>query len=209
MAVKSYLPYLSLLLLAALLGWMLLFWHPADRQESGLFDTDMARVPEGGGFRLESWRGPVSLEDFRGSVVLIYFGYTWCPDVCPTNLGYIGLALDSLSPAQQERVQVLFISVDPERDSLERLHQYTEFFHPRVMGLSGDSQTLTRVAAQYGVYFRRANAEDGADGYQMDHSSFTYLVGTDGRLRRSLGHATSPRGIAAALRTELESAGGS
>jgi protein SCO1/2 len=145
----------------------------------------------------------VSLADFRGKAVLIYFGYTWCPDVCPTNLALLAIALRQLTPEERPRVQVLFVSVDPQRDTPLRLAQYTAYFHPGMIGLTGDSEQVARVAAQYGAVYHRVETPDSAAGYLVDHSSHTYLVGPGGRLRRVLGHATPPAQTLRALREVL------
>lgn len=190
-------------LLFALLIWMLWDWERAPEESVVHEVLELAEAPRGGGFTLSSAMGPVSLEDFRGKVVLIYFGYTWCPDICPLNLSYLKLALDSLTPEERERVQVLFISVDPERDTPERLSKYTKHFAPEILGLTGASQQVARTAALYGAAYRRAEISDSAMGYAVDHSAYTYLLDKSGRLRQSLDHATPPDQIVAAIRFQL------
>jgi len=200
----KYLLYTVPVVLGLLLGWMLLAWDPdptADAQRSML---EIDKRPSGGDFILQSWRGPVSLTDFRGSVVLLYFGYTWCPDVCPTSLGYISLALDRLTAAEREQVQVLFISVDPERDSLEHLKKYTAFFHARVLGITGKPQQLSRTAQQYGAAYHKVEDGNSSSGYLVDHSSHTYLIGPDGALHGQLDHSTPPDQISKSIRRLLK-----
>ena len=160
-------------------------------------------MPTGGDFQLQSAAGPFDLKDLRGRVVLIYFGYTWCPDICPTNLAFIASALKSLAPEELARVQVLFVSVDPERDDVHRLAQYTGYFHPQILGLTGTPEQIATAARLYGAAYRRAAQTNSAMGYAVDHSSRTYAVDPRGRLARTLDHATPPDMIAAVVRELL------
>jgi protein SCO1/2 len=147
-------------------------------------------------------QGPVSLADYRGKVVLLYFGYTYCPDVCPTSLALIAQALSGLEATEQQQVQAFFISVDPRRDSAERLQEYAPFFHPTLIGLSGTPQEIARVAAQYGASYQ-AQPPNAQGQYSVDHSSATYLIDTQGKLALSLPHASTPAQILAAIRQHL------
>lgn len=199
----KYMLYAASAVLALVLAWIILAWEPGADKDPKHQILELSERPTGGDFTLQSWRGPVSLADFRGGVVLLYFGYTWCPDVCPTNLGYVGMAMDRLSAAEQERVQVLFISVDPQRDTLEKLKQYTAFFHPRVLGITGEADQISRVARLYGAAYRKVQDDGSAAGYLVDHSAYTYLIGPDGRLRGQLDHATPPDRIVEAVRRLL------
>ena len=157
----------------------------------------------GGDFTLDSSAGPVSLSDLRGRVVLLYFGYTACPDICPTNLIRIADALRALRPAELERTRVLFVSVDPERDAPEHLARYAAYFHPNVLGLTGAPALLAQIAERYGAAYRRIDDTGSAMGYLIDHSAFTYVVDPSGHLVRTLGHASSPETIRAAIRAAL------
>jgi protein SCO1/2 len=189
--------------LALLLAWMLFVWQPQLEPTSPHQTMALARPPQGGDFVLTSAAGPVALEDFRGKVVLIYFGYTWCPDVCPTNLGYISLGLKLLTAAERARVQVLFVSVDPERDDPQRLQEYTDFFDGDFIGVTGSPEQIAAVAGQYGAAYRRTELPDSQVGYLVDHSAVTYVVDPRGRLHSTLDHATAPEQIAAAIRRQL------
>jgi protein SCO1 len=148
-------------------------FDPDGPQHSAL---DLASPPQGGDFVLDSVNGPVALADLRGNVVLIYFGYTWCPDICPTNLVLIAGALKALTPEELERVRVLFVSVDPERDSVERLAEYSGYFHPEILGLTGTPEQIAEVAKLYGAAYRRTELADSAMGYVVDHSAYSHLV---------------------------------
>lgn len=176
-----------------------LFWQPtlAERPLPAI-----ATLPSGGDFTLQAAKGPVALHDYRGKVVLVYFGYTYCPDVCPTALAATAEGLKQLSPEELARVAVLFISVDPQRDTPERLKEYAEFFHPAIQGLTGTPEVLAEIARRYGVIYVRQPA-NAAGAYAVDHSSETYVVATDGKLVGKLAHATPPAEVAAALRKYL------
>ena len=187
------------LTLAAALAWMLLFWQPQNNNHTSI---PLQAAPQGGDFSFDSYRGEVSLKDFRGSVVLLYFGYTWCPDICPTNLSMISAILDEFPAAERARVQPIFISVDPARDSVQRLKEYVEYFHPSLLGLTGDAATIAEVAEQYGAAYQ-IHAKSGDDNYVVDHTADTYLIGTDGKLAKTLPHGTDLEDLMAAVRELL------
>ena len=195
----------ALVLLAGVLAWLLWWWEPASEPTRPHQHFGLAETPRGGDFVLESASGPLSLANLRGQVVLIYFGYSWCPDICPTNLAFIANALKTLGPDELEQVQVLFISVDPERDDGERLTRYTGYFHPRIRGLRGPPEQIAEVARRYGAAYQRAQGADSALGYTVDHSSAIYVVDPEGRLAVTLDHATAPERIAATIRSLLSS----
>jgi len=192
---------IAALALALLLAWLWFGWQPRVPAQRLLDST--VEAPPGGDFVLQSAAGPVSLADFRDKLVLLYFGYTACPDVCPTNLALIGMALRELTPEERARVQVFFISLDPERDDPRQLERYVAYFHPQILGLTGSEERLQALAARYGVVYRRSEASDSAMGYLIDHSAETYLIDTQGRLRETLAHATPVAALVATLRAYL------
>jgi protein SCO1/2 len=189
---KKTLPAVAIVILSAALLWLVWFWQPASDQTGVSRLLGLASPPTGGDFSLTSLQGPVRTQDLRGKVVLIYFGYSWCPDICPTNLAFIANALKLLAPEELRRVQMLFVSVDPERDTPERLREYTGYFHPAILGVTG---TPAQVAAAAELY-----------GYTVDHSAYTYVVDPAGRLVQTLDHATRSERIAAAIRCALNGA---
>jgi cytochrome oxidase Cu insertion factor (SCO1/SenC/PrrC family) len=141
-------------------------------------------VSIGGPFELVDQHGATRTdEDFRGAYVLMYFGFTYCPDTCPTALLKITHTLEelaALAPTKAERVVPVFISVDPERDTPEALRSYAENFHPRLVALTGAPRELERLGRAYGVFF--AKVPTGRPGeYLMDHTGFVYLIGPDGK----------------------------
>jgi protein SCO1/2 len=164
---------------------------------------DPTGVPTGGDFTLQSSKGPFSLESQRGKVVLLYFGYTMCPDICPTALAFLGQALSTLEPGELEQVQVVFVSVDPERDTPERLELYSTYFHKSILGVTGTPQEVAEVAGMYGAAYRRVES-DSAVGYMVDHTSLVYVIDQDGKLLDSMPHGTAPEVIVKTVRPLLQ-----
>lgn len=159
-------------------------------------------VTLGGPFTLVDHSGrTVSERDFAGRPLLLYFGYSYCPDVCPTELGTIAAALDAMGPAA-ERVTPIFITIDPERDTPAALADYVSRFHPRMIGLTGTADQIAQAARAYRVYYAKVRPRDATD-YLMDHSSFIYFVGPDGRVRSLFRPETTPEAIAAAVAAQL------
>ncbi|MAG98831.1 MAG: hypothetical protein CMM08_19330 [Rhodospirillaceae bacterium] len=157
---------------------------------------------QGGPFNLIDHRGrAVSDRDYRGSFLLVFFGYTYCPDVCPTELQTISQVLDLLGAEDGAKVQPLFVSVDPERDTPQVLADYVDAFHPRIVGLTGSAEQIATAARAFHVGYMKLPlpSEDEDEGkslaegdeYGMAHSATTYLVGPRGRIL-----ATYPRGVA-------------
>ena len=134
----------------------------------------------GGPFALEDTNGKqITDRDFRGKYMLVYFGYTYCPDVCPTTLNEVADALDHLG-AKANRLQPVFITVDPKRDTPAVMKQYVAAFTPRLIGLTGSDEQIAKVAKEYRVYYAEHRTGPGPNDYTMDHSSVLYLMGPDG-----------------------------
>ncbi|EGW55346.1 SCO family protein [Candidatus Endoriftia persephonae] len=191
-----------ILLLGGALLLVGLFWNPAGQEPAKHQVLSLQAKPTGGDFTLVSANGPLSLSDLHGQVVVLYFGYTWCPDICPTSLGMLSMALNELNEAEQEGLQVLFISVDPERDSIERLEEYSHYFHPKILGVTGSAEVLADVAKKYGAAYHRVE-QPSETNYVVDHSADLYLIDRQGVLRETLSHGTEPEAILAALRRLL------
>ena len=185
--------------LVAVVTGLGLFWHP-ELPERPL---PAAILPAGGDFTLQSASGPVGLKDFRGKAVLVYFGYTYCPDICPTSLSATAAGLNQLTAAELAEVAVIFISVDPQRDTPARLKEYAEFFHPAIVGVTDTAEVIAEVARRYGVFYARQKVETAGDGYVVDHSSETYVLGRDGRLLGKLPHGAAPELVVAEIRKVL------
>lgn len=213
----------ALLILAVLGGLWGLAWYvraPGEamgdaflRQLAQFGGADMP-APSAGGVQLPqgiALGGPFSLQDhngqrvtegaFAGRLGLIYFGFTYCPDVCPTELGLMASALDLLGP-DASRVLPVLITIDPARDTPAALADYVSRFHPALIGLTGTEEEIATAARAFRVYYRKIQPP-GASDYLMHHSSFIYLVGPDGKVRQLFRPNTPPETIAAALRGQL------
>lgn len=164
--------------------------------------TDVTGAPWGRDFRLTDHNGRErTLADFRGKVVAIFFGYTRCPDVCPTTLSDFAMAMRELG-ADADRVQVLFVTVDPERDTPEMLGKYVPSFYPTFLGMYTDPASLAELAREFKVVYQK-NFVKGPAGYLIDHSAGTYVFDSQGRLRLHMAYGTGPAAIAQDLRTLL------
>jgi protein SCO1/2 len=155
----------------------------------------------GGPFTLTDQSGrTVTDGDFRGKLMLVYFGYSFCPDVCPTTLNEVGHAYADLPPAQQAQVTPIFITVDPDRDTVDKVAQYVPSFSPALVGLTGTPPQIALVMKGYHVYARKTG--EGPD-YGVDHSSVLYLMGKDGRFLRHFNGDASEQEIVAGLKQAL------
>jgi cytochrome oxidase Cu insertion factor (SCO1/SenC/PrrC family) len=159
-------------------------------------------VTVGGPFSLIDDTGkPVTDATYHGRWMLVYFGYTFCPDVCPTELQTIAGALDKIGPLAKN-VAPLFITVDPERDTQTAMAQYVKLFDDRIVGLTGTPAQIAAAAKAYRVYYAKTTPKDSST-YLMDHSSFMYLMGPDGRLRTLFPQGLSADKLADALRAQM------
>lgn len=123
---------------------------------------------------------------------IVYFGYTHCPDVCPTSLAVLSAALKSLPESTQKAVSPVFITLDPKRDTSEKAAEYAHFFHPLITGVSGSKAQIDQLAKRYGVLYRITELEDSAMDYAVDHSSFFYFLSPDGELLEKIPHTLNP-----------------
>ncbi len=182
---------MGLLLAALLIGAAAVLW-------SGGGGTNALSI--GGPFTLEDGNAkPVTDRDFRGRYMLVYFGYTFCPDVCPTTLNAIADAMDRLGPAA-DRIQPVFITVDPKRDTPAAMKAYVAAFGPRIEGLTGTPEQIAAVAKAYRVYYAEHRTGPGPGDYAMDHSSVLYLMGPDGSFVAPLRADATGQEMAASLK---------
>ena len=185
-------------LLAALVLCAMLLFKLYERYAGE--ETGSAEI--GGPFALVNQDGkPVTDADFKGKLLLIYFGYTFCPDACPTALGVMASAIDKLDVAG-ERVTPILITIDPERDTPQALKDYVGNFHPRLVGLTGSADEIAKAAKEYRVFYQKQPGASGAD-YLMDHSTLIYLMGADGKFLTYFGPQATPAEIAEAIRRYL------
>jgi protein SCO1/2 len=184
---------IMLLIAAVIGGYAYMSRGPHQQQGSGV-----ALV--GGPFSLIDQDGRrVTEKDFLGKYILVFFGYTYCPDICPTELQVMSAALDQMGP-EAGRIQPIFVSIDPARDTPEVLKAYVANFGPRLIGLTGSPEEVAAIAKAYRVYYAKAGNGSTATDYLMDHSSIIYLMGPDGRFVKHMPYTTD----AAKLATELK-----
>jgi protein SCO1/2 len=191
---------LRVLALAALLALAACGRPPVEFANTDITGADYAKD-----FSLTDHTGrPRSLADFRGKAVAVFFGFTHCPDVCPTAMAGMAQAMQLLG-ADAGRVQVLFITVDPARDTAALLAQYVPAFHPSFIGLTGEPAAIERTAKDFKVFFQRQSGAT-AESYSIDHSAGIYLYDPQGRLRLYVRHGETPDKIAADLKKLLAGA---
>lgn len=188
----AFIPYL--VALAAMAGGLV--WHAGDlTNRQGRAVEGTASV--GGPFDLTDQYGRRrSDKDFRGRYLLVYFGYTNCPDVCPTTLSVMADVMDKLEGASRQVVPI-FITVDPARDTPKVLKDYLSAFGPDFVGLTGSAPSIAAVAKEYRVYVKAHTPENG--GYAVDHSNTIYMMGTDGNFIANFDETLGPDGLAAAI----------
>lgn len=177
---KRLLTIIVLLLISVIIGVFVILPRVQPRVFHGMILQATAPAAD---FTLTAHTGEqVSLSDFRGKWVVLYFGYTFCPDVCPLTLADLARAMRLLDAKQADRVQVMMISVDPERDTPQRLAQYVPVFHPAFLGLTGSEEALAAAATPFGIYYARQEV-GGASGYLVDHTASVTVLDDQGRVR--------------------------
>jgi protein SCO1/2 len=185
--------------LAIALGALLL---AACNQQTGFQGSDVTGAKFGRDFHLTDHTGKArSLADFRGKVVVIFFGYTQCPEECPTTLSRLAAAMQQLGP-DASRVQVLLVTVDPERDTREVLSQYVPAFNPNFLGLYGDTAATADVAKEFKIIYQKQPGPTPST-YSMDHSTGTFIFDREGRLRVYESYAQGPDALAHDIRALL------
>ncbi|MEP3115427.1 SCO family protein [Nisaea sp.] len=157
----------------------------------------------GGPFTLTDETGAaLSNEDLKGNYMLVFFGYTYCPDVCPTTLTVMTQALDMLDPEVADKVEPVFITIDPTRDTSKALGDYSQHFHDKIHYLTGTPEQIADVAKAYRVFYQKVESEEFSD-YLMDHSTITYVMGPNGRYVSHFGFDATPEAIAKDLTTRI------
>ncbi len=184
-----------LLISAVLAGEWLWLTAGQDRPSAEVVPAAPEAAIPGSGFSLIDHEGnPSSEASFPGKHLVLVFGYTYCPDVCPTTLASLATALDLLGE-RQAALQPLFVTIDPQRDTPEVLADYVAAFHPRLVGLTGSPEQIRKVAQDYRVYYAKVGTD--AEDYLVDHSAYIYLIGPDGRTLTYLRHDETPEALAA------------
>lgn len=179
-------------------------WHlplnPLAGGGSRTVTAGASKISIGGPFTLVTQAGKtVTDATFRGKYLLVYFGYTYCPDVCPTELAKIATVLDRLGPLAAA-IQPLFVTVDPARDSPSVLASYVPQFYERLIGLTGTPAQIARIAKAYHVYYAKVEDKTSPGAYSMDHSAAVYLMGPKGEYLTMFSHQTGPDTMVKTLR---------
>lgn len=189
----------TIALLSIALLWVLFFWNPAADEPIKHQSLELSATPIGGDFTVEILNKDLSLKDLRGKVVVLYFGYTQCPDICPTSLALLTQALSQMKEEELAGMQSIFVSVDPGRDNTARLDEYTKYFHENIVGATAEKEDIDKITKLYGASYRVVES-DSAMGYIVDHSSYTYVIDKKGKLRHTLVHGTASDKILEAVR---------
>ncbi len=197
---------LTLVMLAAFAGFLGYRLGDGGKPQTAASER---RVPIGGPFTLVDSKGDtVTQKTLMGRYALIYFGYTYCPDICPTSLASIARALDLLAetdPVAAQMVQPVFISIDPERDTPEAVGDYVAAFSPRLIGLTGTAEEVAEAAKAYRVFYQKVQPE-GASDYLMDHASTIFLMSPTGEYVTHFAHTATPDEIAETLEKVISGA---
>ena len=188
-------------IVGAFLGGLALVFGVVLLVTNGPLRSATQAVEIGGPFRLTDQDGhTVSDQDFKGKPLLVFFGFTHCPDVCPTTLFDVSEVLRKLGP-DADRVGAIYVTVDPERDTSATLKDYMASFDPHLRGLTGDADAIQAIAKEYRVYYKKVPLQDG--DYTMDHTAIVYLMGKDGHFIAPFSLKRSPEVAAADLRKYL------
>ena len=183
-------------ILAVVVGLGLGFLIPV-----GQPDLEVSQSFIGGEFEMVNHLGEtVTQETFKGRNMLVYFGYTFCPDVCPTELQSVTVALNDMGKAA-DKITPVFVTIDPERDDVAAVRDYIGFFHPRLVGLTGTAAQVQTITDAFGVFYARARDTGETSDYLMDHSSLIFLMDEDGQYITHIQTGTSP-GVMARLLTD-------
>jgi cytochrome oxidase Cu insertion factor (SCO1/SenC/PrrC family) len=188
---------------AGLVGWQAGWFEPA-RAEAPPIPGVIREAPVGGPFTLVAHDGrTVSEKDLQGKLTLMFFGYRYCPDFCPNELQKYTEVLEQLGP-DADKVQVWFVSIDPERDRPEDLAEYVSLFDPRIVGLSGSAEQVAGAAKAWRVYYAKAEQDESSD-YLMDHSTYSYLMGQDGQNVAVFNYEAPPETMVKVIKDTLAS----
>lgn len=194
-------PLRLLFLVAATLGLAVVWRRSTPTALPALVDLSARATYQP--FWVETAGGRLALEDLRGQAVVVYFGYTSCPDFCPTTMATLAAAVAGLDPAARSRVTAVMVSLDPERDTPARLAEYVAFFDPSFHGGTRRPEELGPITQDWGVVYRKVPTPGSAMGWSIDHTTDAVLVGPDGRVIERIPHGTPPDQVRERLRAAL------
>lgn len=155
----------------------------------------LSSMPIGGDFSIPATTGTFDLKDYRGKVVILYFGYLFCPDICPTTLATLGALTKQMPKADQEKLQVMFVSVDPKRDTISKIKNYVEFFHPKFIGGTDTEEEIAKLAKIYAVAYEKHYPKKGGSFYSVDHSTQAYIINKQGKVAELIRHGETANQI--------------
>lgn len=196
-ALKWVIPTIGMLILTVLIS----FYVSTTTNDLGQSSKAFSEL--GGDFTLESQQGNISLSDYSNQVVVLYFGYLSCADVCPTSMSVISNALSKLTESQVKHTQAIFISVDPDRDNTIDIEKFTRYFHKKIVGVTGSKEQIAKVSEQFGVYYNTDELESSVMDYSVDHASRFYIINKQGELVTAMSHSTTPNELAAQIKELL------
>lgn len=154
-------------------------------------------------FKVSTINGEITKQSLKGKALAVYFGYTYCPDVCPTSLSSLANALNSFEKDKTDNFTGLFISVDPNRDELKNLDEYAKYFHPNFIGATSNKENIDDITSRYESYYKKIELENSAMGYSVSHTSFIYLFDKNGKFVAKVDHFSDPEKIKENLKTIL------
>ena len=154
-------------------------------------------------FEVSSENGPLNNDSFKGKVLAVYFGYTFCPDVCPTSLSSLAMALNEFPKKRSDKLKGLFISVDPDRDKLKELNEYAAYFHPNFIGGTSNKENIDDITKRFGTFYEKVYLKDSKMDYSVSHTSFIYIFDTDGNYVDRIDHFSDPAFIKSVLEKVL------
>lgn len=155
----------------------------------------LSTMPIGGDFSIPSTIGKFELKDYREKVVIIYFGYLFCPDICPTTLATLGALKKQLPKVEQDNLEVMFISVDPNRDTISKIKNYVEFFHPSFIGGTDTEEKIAKLARAYAVAYEKYYPKKGGTFYSVDHSTQAFIINKQGKVAELIRHGETANQI--------------
>ncbi len=193
----KYIPLMIALFLLGGVSAMSLYASQQERLNGEQRETQRVQALIGGSFEMVDHNGKtVTDKTYLGSYLLVYFGFTYCPDICPTELQVMTEALNMLPAKQAAKVKILLVSIDPERDTPKQLASYVSNFHDNTVGLTGSLAQVKKMARTYRAYYKKVKDKDNPDDYTMDHSSIVYLMGSDGKYLSHFAYGTRAKVIA-------------
>ncbi|MDG0969333.1 MAG: SCO family protein [Porticoccaceae bacterium] len=199
--VKKALPWtISLAVLAAVLLGIVMSSEP--RGKIGVVTSSEL----GGDFSLRNIDGKVTLSDYQGKVVVVYFGFLSCPEVCPTSMSVLKRSLEMLAPSELEKTQVILVSIDPQRDGFQDLADFTRYYHDNIIGVTGSVDEIQQISEQYGAFFEITESESVESAYAYRHSSRYYVINQSGKLIQAMRHSTTPNELVARIKTIFNNA---